>query len=252
MLPGSKNVIKTNNETIQRYMPLVKSIARRISSKLPRHYDFEDLISDGVVGLLSAAERFDPERGVKFETFATYYIKGSILDNLPKIPTFKNPANKTVKSEDESNNENPENESENVVQSEGEQSEDENESDSNLLFNKISQMSYSYILSLDAPSGGENDESFSLLNQIGSIDSVQSDMEFEELQGMLRLAIEQLPVQERTTLKYYYFHRLPFNEIGKKLGLSESWVSRIHKRALEQLRNKIGKKKSIDDFISSY
>src|SRR5687768_5391577 len=91
MSSGSKGAIKTNNETIQRYMPLVKSIARRISTKLPKHYDVEDLISDGVVGLLSATERFDPNRGVKFETFATYYIKGAILDNLPKIPTIKNP-----------------------------------------------------------------------------------------------------------------------------------------------------------------
>jgi RNA polymerase sigma factor for flagellar operon FliA len=243
MSSGSKGGLKSNNETIQRYMPLVKSIARKISTKLPKHYDLEDLISDGVVGLLSATERFDPNRGVKFETFATYYIKGAILDNLPKIPTVKSPVPvQTVKNEEDGE--------------EGKDDENLNpeevDSDSNLLYNKITQMSYSYVLSLDAPTGGESDESFSLINQIGTIDSIQNDIEFEELQGLLRLAIEQLPMQERTTLKYYYFNKMPFNEIGKKLGLSESWVSRIHKRALEQLRNKIGKKKSIDDFISSY
>jgi RNA polymerase sigma factor for flagellar operon FliA len=243
MSSGSKGAIKSNNETIQRYMPLVKSIARRISTKLPKHYDLEDLISDGVVGLLSATERFDPTRGVKFETFATYYIKGAILDNLPKIPTIKSPVPVTPVKTGEEGEENKDDEN---------LSTEEVDNDSNLLYNKISQMSYSYVLSLDAPTGGEQDESFSLINQIGTVDSVQNDIEFEELQGLLRLAIEQLPMQERTTLKYYYFNKMPFNEIGKKLGLSESWVSRIHKRALEQLRNKIGKKKSIDDFISSY
>lgn len=250
MSSAQKGALKSNNETIQRYMPLVKSIARRISTKLPKHYDLEDLVSDGVVGLLSATERFDPNRGVKFETFATYYIKGSILDNLPKIPTNKTSgAAKTKPEEEIDSSADDEEDDSNSLSSE------EVESESNLLYNKISQMTYSYILSLDAPtgsSGGEQDDNYSLLNQLGSVDSIQNDLEFEELQDMLRLAIEQLPMQERTTLKYYYFNKMPFNEIGKKLGLSESWVSRIHKRALEQLRNKIGKKKSIDDFISSY
>ena len=245
MSSAQKSALKSSNETINKYMPLVKSIARRISIKLPKHYDIEDLVSDGVVGLLSATERFDPTRGVKFETFATYYIKGAILDNLPKIPTNKTTVK--VKPEDHLNEE--EDDDSNSLSSE------EVESESNLLYNKITQMTYSYILSLDAPSGGSNNEgedNYSLLNQLGSMDSVQNDLEFEDLQDMLRLAIEQLPMQERTTLKYYYFNKMPFNEIGKKLGLSESWVSRIHKRALEQLRNKIGKKKSLDDFISSY
>ena len=248
MASAQKGALKSNNETIQKYMPLVKSIARRISTKLPKHYDLEDLVSDGVVGLLSATDRFDPTRGVKFETFATYYIKGAILDNLPKIPTNKSTVTNAIKAraEDDMGGEDDDDDSNNL-------SSEEVESESNLLYNKISQMTYSYILSLDAPTGsGEQDENYSLLNQLGSNDSIQNDLEFEELQDMLRLAIEQLPMQERTTLKYYYFNKMPFNEIGKKLGLSESWVSRIHKRALEQLRNKIGKKKSIDDFISSY
>jgi RNA polymerase sigma factor for flagellar operon FliA len=224
-------------------MPLVKSIARKLSSKLPKHYDIEDLISDGVVGLLSAVERFDPNRGVKFETFATYYIKGSILDNLPKIPIIKTYTQKKNQDEEEKLEENIE---EFLELS----SNDEDTDDASLLYNKITQMTYNYILSLDAPTGSDSEENYSLLNQVGKNDSIQNEIEFEELQNMLRLAIEQLPVQERTTLKYYYFNKMPFNEIGKKLGLSESWVSRIHKRALEQLRNKIGKKKSIDDFLS--
>lgn len=232
-------------------MPLVKSIARRISSKLPKHYDLEDLISDGVVGLLAATERFDPSRGVKFETFATYYIKGSILDNLPKIPTVKNNTQqKQQPQQPQQDDENYSYEDENA--NEDSLSDEEVESDSNLLYNKISNMTYSYILSLDAPTGSDSDEAFSLINQIGKVDSVQFDIEFEELQNLLRVVIEQLPMQERTTLKYYYFSKMPFNEIGKKLGLSESWVSRIHKRALEQLRSKLGKKKNLDDFISSY
>jgi RNA polymerase sigma factor for flagellar operon FliA len=242
---NQKGAMKPNNEVIQCYMPLVRSIARKLSSRLPKHYELEDLISDGVVGLLAATERFDPSRGVKFETFATYYIRGSILDNLPKVPVIKTTTQKKNQDEEEKVEENTEEEY-------TESSEDENTDEASLIYNKITQMTYNYVLSLDAPTGSDSEENYSLLNQVGKNDSIQNEIEFEELQNMLRLAIEQLPVQERTTLKYYYFHKMPFNEIGKKLGLSESWVSRIHKRALEQLRNKIGKKKSVDDFISPY
>lgn len=213
---------RMDDAAIKQYLPMVRAIARRLSTKLPRHYDVEDLVSDGIMGLMAAADRFDPERGVKFETFATYYIKGAILDNLPKLPTI--PKNQRQQVEDAN--------SEEAMQS------------------SLTQLAYSYILSLDAPSGSDGDESFSLLNQLGSSDTIQNEMELEDLQQTLRLTIEQLPVQERTTLRYYYFHNMSFNEIGQKLGLSESWVSRIHRRALEQLKQKLGKKKSIDDFIS--
>ena len=225
-----------DDEQIKKYLPMVKAIARRISTKLPRHYDVEDLVSDGVMGLMAASDRFDPERGVKFETFATYYIKGAILDNLPKLPTIPNKQQpKPVE----------------VVEEGGEGEGEELNSDAVALSNKVTSITYSYILSLDAPQGsGDDGEDFNLLKQLGKSDTVQHEMELEELQQTLRLAIEQLPIQERTTLRYYYFHHMSFSEIGQKLGLSESWVSRIHRRALEQLRHKLGKKKSIDDFIS--
>lgn len=222
-------------------MPMVRAIARRISTKLPRHYDLEDLVSDGIMGLMAAAERFDPERGVKFETFATYYIKGAILDNLPKLPTVPKSQRMQAamaQAQAETDGDAP--------VDEGEQA----ESDANVLVNQIQQLTYSYILSLDAPAGSDGEENFSLLNQLGASDTIQHEMELEELQQLLRLTIEQLPVQERTTLRCYYFQKMSFNEIGQKLGLSESWVSRIHRRALEQLRQKLGKKKSLDDFIS--
>ena len=230
---GKAPAMAMGDAQIKKYLPMVRAIARRISTKLPRHYDMEDLVSDGVMGLMAAADRFDPERGVKFETFATYYIKGAILDNLPKLPTV--PQQKQVQPE------------ENYALDEGEEA----STDAVALTNKVTQITYSYVLSLDAPQGSSDDgEDFNLLKQLGKSDTVQHEIELEELQQTLRLAIEQLPIQERTTLRYYYFHHMSFSEIGQKLGLSESWVSRIHRRALEQLKHKLGKKKSIDDFIS--
>lgn len=238
MKPPSPKKLSLDDAAIKQYMPMVRAIARRAATKLPKHYDMEDLVSDGVMGLLAAAERFDPERGVKFETFATYYIKGAILDNLPKLPTLPKAKQQPKPQPTEADEER------------ATDTGDEEQADAALLANRLTQLTYSYILSLDAPSGGDADEGFNLLNQLGRSDTVQQEMEFEELQQLLRLTIEQLPNQERTTLRCYYFQNMSFNEIGQKLGLSESWVSRIHRRALEQLRQKLGKKKSLDDFIS--
>lgn len=230
--PGAEK--RLSDETIKKYLPMVRAIARRISTRLPRHYDIEDLVSDGIMGLMAASERFDPTRGVKFETFATYYIKGAILDNLPKLPTIPNKNKEAV-----------------VVEEEGTvDTDDDIESDAALIVNKVTQLTYSYILSLDAPTGRDTDEDYNLMSQLGKKDNTERDIEFEELQQLLRLTIEQLPPQEKATLRYYYFHKMSFNEIGQKLGLSESWVSRIHRRALEQLRHKLGKKKNLDDFLT--
>ncbi|MBM3558173.1 MAG: sigma-70 family RNA polymerase sigma factor [Alphaproteobacteria bacterium] len=243
---GAKKAVSLDDDQIKKYLPMVRAIARRIATKLPRHYDMEDLVSDGVMGLLAAHDRFDPNRGVKFETFATYYIKGAILDNLPKLPTV--PKSKQAQAAEEMAE--AEAEMGGTAAEESEATEGDSEGEAALMVNKITQLTYSYILSLDAPSGSDGEEGFSLLNQLGTSDKIQQEMELEELQQLLRLTIEQLPNQERTTLRYYYFHNMSFNEIGQKLGLSESWVSRIHRRALEQLRQKLGKKKSLDDFIS--
>ena len=71
-----------NEETILKYAPLIKYIANRIAARLPVHIDIRDMINSGVLGLMDALEKFDPNKGVKFETYAEYRIKGAILDSL--------------------------------------------------------------------------------------------------------------------------------------------------------------------------
>ena len=78
-----KKETKKLPKTIEAYMPLVNSIASMVSGKgLPPNVDYNDLVSDGTVGLMKAWENFDPNRGVKFETYASYRIRGEILDGL--------------------------------------------------------------------------------------------------------------------------------------------------------------------------
>ena len=74
--------LATRDKIIESYLPLVKKIVGRMSLKLPSHWDNEDVISYGIIGLLEAVERFIPAKGVKFETFATLRIRGAILSCL--------------------------------------------------------------------------------------------------------------------------------------------------------------------------
>ena len=76
---------KARERLVIAYSPLVKYVAGRMSSGLPSHVEESDLISYGLLGLISAIERFEPEREIKFETFAVTRIKGSIIDELRSL-----------------------------------------------------------------------------------------------------------------------------------------------------------------------
>ena len=78
----TKKGILKRQELIIKYAPLIKYIANRIAMRLPSHIETDDMINTGVLGLMDALEKFDPERGVKFETYAEFRIKGAILDEL--------------------------------------------------------------------------------------------------------------------------------------------------------------------------
>ena len=78
----AKSYSQKRQELIVKYTPLIKYIANRIAIRLPSHIDIEDIVNTGVLGLMDAIEKFDPTRGVKFETYAEFRIKGAILDEL--------------------------------------------------------------------------------------------------------------------------------------------------------------------------
>ena len=74
--------LKERDRLIEKYAPMIKHLALRIAMRLPSHIELEDLINSGVIGLMDAIEKFDPEKGVRFETYAEFRIRGAILDEL--------------------------------------------------------------------------------------------------------------------------------------------------------------------------
>jgi RNA polymerase sigma factor FliA len=223
------------------YAPLVKYVAGRLGSGLPAHVDEGDLVSYGLLGLIGAIERYDPDRDVKFETYAIARIKGSIIDELRALdwvprsvrarardieraiaelerklrraPTDEEIAEKLGISQDE-------------------------------LEESLTDISRSSIAALDelwtVSSGGGGD-------QVALIDTIE-DTEAPDPQGSLSQtemkeaigeAIARLPEREKLVVTLYYYEELTLREIGEVLGVTESRVSQLHTKAILRLKARL-------------
>ena len=222
------------------YAPLVKFVAGRLGSGLPAHVDEGDLVSYGLLGLIGAIERFDPDREVKFETYAVARIRGAIIDELRALdwvprsvrarardieraiaelekrlhraPTDEEIATKLGLTQDE-------------------------------LDSSLSEISRSSIAALDelwtVSTGGD---------QVALIDTIedtegpapQTALAESELKEALGDAISRLPEREKLVVTLYYYEELNLREIGEVLGVTESRVSQLHTKAVLRLKSRLG------------
>ena len=227
-------------ELISSYLPLVRYIVSRMHFKLPNHLEQEDLISFGVFGLMEAVRKYDPNRGVKFETYASQRIRGSVLDALrkeqwaPRSVTDKLKELQRVYRKLEGD-------------SEGEISDSllaremgMEVNDLRSLFSEINQLS---VTSLEDFLQGNDFERLCVGDTLADPNSPNPlskilDREFKEY---LVQAIEDLPEKDKLVISLYYYEELTLREIGRVLEVSESRVSQLHARALMRLRAKLEK-----------
>ena len=223
------------------YLPLVKYVAGRIAVNLPPSVLMEDLVSEGIIGLMNTIDRFDPGRGVVFETYARSRIYGAIMDQLRSLDWFPRSLRQKAKKVEEATSR-LESRHGRVVTPE-EVAEDLNipvkEVDS-LMSNVLCVSFCSLNSEMDK---GEGNKAIQLLERIEDKTSVNplDSIEEEETIQNLTEAIKQLPRQEKLIIMLYYHERLTLKEIGALLNLSESRISQIHSRAVSKLRLKLKK-----------
>jgi RNA polymerase sigma factor for flagellar operon FliA len=232
-----KNPTRELRETlITEYASLVKVVAGRLSMYLGYNVEYEDLVSYGIFGLIDAIDKFDPGKDVKFETYASLRIRGSILDQIRKMDWIPrtvrqkqkkiDEAIKTVESRTGKNATNQEISSELGI-GEGELNEWQ------------SQLKVTNIVSLNefVEQGGEpvmdarHNSHF-----VQPEDSVQE----EELKKVLNETMDLLTEKERKVILLYYYEELTLKEISNILSVSESRVSQLHTKALLKMRKKMG------------
>lgn len=224
---------------IRQYMPLVKYVAGKVSVGMPGSVDFDDLVGYGQFGLLDAINKFDPEKNVKFKTYAVTRIRGAIFDELRTLDWVpRSVRQKSREIEDtivelESKLGRPASDSE-VAGAMG-ISEDE-------YHQTILKVSGTSVLSLnDVWYSGDESEHVSIGDCIESPASLNPDVivEREEIRRVIIEAINELPEKEKMVLVLYYHEDMTFKEIGQVLEVSESRVSQLHTKANLRLRSKL-------------
>lgn len=228
-------VIYDKNNLLTRFAPLVRHVVERIATTLPRNVDHEDLYSAGVLGLLDAHAKFDAHKGVKFETYAVWRIKGAVLDQLRALDWASRSMRRKARNLDGVTRQ--------LDQRLGRAASDEEVAKEMRMsredfYRMLDQVRGAVLVSLDEARSGDEQEPTTLADHLpdpNAIDLQERLAEEEDKLLLLRL-LDQLPEQERVVVALYYYEHMTLKEIGRALGISESRVSQVHTRAMSRLR----------------
>ena len=222
------------------YSPLVKYVSGRMASGLPAHVEEADLISYGLGGLISAIERFELEREIKFETYAITRIKGAIIDELRSLDWVPRSVRARARAIERANAK-----LEHKLQRAPTDDEMARELEMTVgdFQDALLQISNSTIAALDelwtvSDASGDQVSLLDTLQDPGAPDPAQV-MDATDLKDRIADAIARLPEREKLVVALYYYENLTLREIGEVLGVTESRVSQLHTKAVLRLRGRM-------------
>ncbi|HEX3696753.1 MAG TPA: RNA polymerase sigma factor FliA [Polyangia bacterium] len=233
---SQKELIVRRNEYAAKFFPYIEKVARRLARRLPAHVEIDDLISSGVIGLMEAAERFDPKRVDRFEAFAEFRIRGAMLDDLRSRDTL---------SRDMRRLSNELRDATRRLEAQLGRTPDQEEIARRLgvgvdeLYARQQKLSGSSVVGID-------DAGPDLLERTGDQQAADpfEQASRREMLSQLVNGIEDLPEKMQQVLSLYYCENLNLKEIGAVLGVTESRVCQIHGEATKRLRE------SLDDLAT--
>lgn len=235
---NQRAALANRDELIVSHLPMVKYLVGKIASQLPPHLDREDLMSAAIVGLITAAERFDPLRGVQFKTFVEQRIRGTIMDELRSQDWLTRSVREKFKrlerefaSLEQKLGRNPT--SEEVAAAMQMEMDD--------YFKLLEEVHFLSVVSLDDSWEDEDGGSFGLLDVLEdkASENPQEQMMAREMVNVMAEAIEALPEKERIVITLYYYEEMNLKEIGAVLSLTESRICQLHSQAVLRLRSKM-------------
>jgi RNA polymerase sigma factor for flagellar operon FliA len=223
---------------IVEHLSLIRHIAHRVATRLPASVEISDLVNAGVLGLIDAVDKFQPERGVKFKTYAELRVRGAMIDSLRDIDWAPRSLRRKSRDLERVYSE--------LEQRLGRPATDEEVSEAlgqNLegLHALLDQLNGLTIGSFD--DSFQQNDSEAMINYYPDDGSNNPHLRFEaaELTQILADSIDALPEKERLVLSLYYYEELTMKEIGNLLGVNESRVSQLHSKATLRLRAKLKK-----------
>ncbi|MBF0450861.1 MAG: FliA/WhiG family RNA polymerase sigma factor [Candidatus Magnetomorum sp.] len=225
-------------QMVREYAPLVKYIASRISMRVPPNVSLDDLISCGTMGLLDAISKFDPDKNVKFKTYAEVRIRGSILDGLRNLDWIPRSVRKKIQDMEKC--------IQKVERSLGRTPEDEEiaaelELPIDEYYILLHQARSVDLLSLDETirDQGFSETKESYVSFIPSEITPQDETLVAETKQVVSEGIKKLSKKEQKVIALYYHEGLTLKEIGSVLGLTESRISQIHTQCIIKLKVKL-------------
>jgi len=231
---------KIREHFIIKYAPLVKYVAGKVAIGKPGNVEYDDLVGFGTFGLIDAIEKFDPQKNVKFKTYAVTRIRGAILDELRSFDPFPRTIRQMAKAIERA--------IQSIESKVGRAATDQEIADelnwdlptfyTNLT--KVHHASNPIYLTQPFYTGDDNDK-LTIIDTIESSPSLNPDVlaEKEEVKDLIVNAINDLPDKEKKVLVLYYYEELTLKEIGDVLDVTESRVSQLHTKALMRLKGKL-------------
>jgi RNA polymerase sigma factor for flagellar operon FliA len=239
--PQQAQVVESRDTALRRYFPLVKYVVDKIAAGLPKSIDRDDLINTALIGLFDALEKYDADRGTKFETYAIWRIKGAVLDELRTMDWASRTTRRKARE--------IERVSQRLDQKMGRGATEQEMADAlglslHEFMRQLEEVRGTVLLSLDQSLQVDDEHDIAGLADMIEDNTVENTLvtiEREESRYFLLDLVNGLTEQERLVVALYYYEEMTLKEIGETLNISESRVSQIHTKAILRLKGRLGR-----------
>lgn len=227
---------QAREELIIHFAPMVTQVASRMIGRLPDTVELGDLVSYGMFGLIDAVERFEPERGFKFETYAATRVRGAIIDELRAADWVPRSVRSKARTVEQATR---------LLEQELMRPVTDEDVARHLEWQTIevrtvrAQVALSHIAALDSITGADAETSQIETVMSLSVPGAGSSVEATERRELLADAVQQVRDRDQEVLRLYYYENLTLAQIGQILGVTESRVSQIHSGAVKKLRENL-------------
>ncbi len=229
---------EVREQLILHYAPLVKFVAGRVGVGMPASVDHADLVSYGIFGLMDAIEKYDPQRGIKFETYAVTRIRGSIIDELRAVDWVPRSVRSQARQIEAA--------IQHLVPLLGRSPTDEElaehlDLEVGELQDALARMAMTSVAALDETLHVGDGDRIPLVETLQDLTAVLPEESVDDAatKALLRETISRLTEREQTVLGLYYFEGMTLAQVGEVLGVTESRICQIHTKAVMTLRVKL-------------
>ena len=213
---------------VDAHLDLVRRVAGRLRKQLPGHFDVEDLVGYGAAGLIQAAERYDDRSGTPFPQYAYYRIRGAMLDGVRRMGLKRSQVERWRAEERVATYLESLADKEEGARADGSAS-PTLEDDLRAMLVALQGAATSHMVSLDAAD----------LEVAAHRPAADDEIVLGEAKSRVQAALAALPERERTFIQKMYYEGKSLTEAGSEIGVSKSWASRLHARAVELLRKEL-------------